>query len=68
MSKFSITYERTVRIRPYETLKIGLYEEFDNDSITQFDAFGLVKISVTNWVEEERDRLRAEGEDAEHGS
>lgn len=68
MSKFSITYERTVRIRPYETLKIGIYEEFDYAVTPQLDAFGQVRDTVDCWVEEERDRLRAEEENAEHGS
>jgi hypothetical protein len=68
MTKFTIEYRRTVRIAPYETLAVGLTEEFDQDIITQFSAFEVVRNTVDYWVEEERDRLKAKTEMEKNGS
>lgn len=68
MSKYTIEYRRTVRIAPYETLAVGLTEEFDKDRITQFEAFEATRNTVDYWVEEERDRLIKAGGKKPDGS
>ena len=63
MSKYTIEYRRTVRIAPYETLAVGLTEEFDTEDTTIFGGFEHVKVTVDYWVEEERDRLKKQAEE-----
>jgi len=57
VTKYTISYERKVQIRPYEMLGIGLTEEFDEPLITKDAAFYLVKKQVNQWIQEERARL-----------
>ena len=57
MTKYTITYERKVQVRPYEMLTIGLTEEFDAEEALWGDAFNLVKAKVNQWIEAERARL-----------
>ena len=57
--KFNIEYKRTVRIRPYETISIGILEEFDKGRTSPFDAFESVKNQVDYLIETECERLRA---------
>jgi len=57
--KFNIEYKRTVRIRPYETMSIGILEEFDKGKTSPFDAFEAVKNQVDYLIDQECERLRA---------
>ena len=59
MTKYSITYQRKVQVRPYEMLTIGLTEEFDSEETHWDDAFNLLRTQVSDWIDEERDRLGA---------
>jgi len=56
--KFSIEYRRTVQVVPYESLSIGILEEFSKEEISHRDAFDSVKNQVDFWIETECDRLR----------
>lgn len=57
MAKFSIEYKRVVRLAPYETLTIGIMEEFDTNSHTRQDGFDWCKLCINEWIDEERARL-----------
>ena len=57
MTKYTITYERKVQIRPYEMLTIGLAEEFDSERNRKPEAFDFVKTRVDMWIAAERARL-----------
>ena len=57
--KFNVEYKRTVRIRPYETMSIGILEEFDKGKTSPFDAFEAVKNQVDYLIDLECKRLRA---------
>lgn len=58
MLKFSVEYRRTVQVAPYESLSIGILEEFDKDEISHLDAFESVKNQVDYWIETKREQLR----------
>jgi len=58
MLKFNIEYKRTVRIAPYESLSIGILEEFDKEKTSSFDAFAAVRDQVDYLIDMECERLR----------
>jgi len=60
MAKFSIEYKRTVRVQKYETLTIGMINEFDTDDITMDAAGELVKNYVNAWIMHDLKILRDE--------
>ncbi|GAH70783.1 unnamed protein product [marine sediment metagenome] len=49
---YTIEYKRTVRPRPYETVTIGLLEEFDEAHHKQLMHYQSVKAQVDKWCEE----------------
>jgi len=55
--KFTIVYNRKVRVQAYETLEVGLIQEFDDSQWTWHGAFTKVKDFVDNRAEEESARL-----------
>jgi len=59
MTKYTITYQRKVQVKPYEMLTIGLTEEFDAVGETWNDAFYIVRDKVDRWITAERSRLGA---------
>jgi len=58
--KFTIVYNRKVRVQAYETLEIGLIQEFDDSQISWLEAFTKVKMFVNYKVKEERAGLLKE--------
>lgn len=50
--QFTIEYKRTVRVREYETLTIGLHEDFDKSEMSRENAFQMVKYEVEEWISE----------------
>jgi len=56
--KFSVEYRRTVQVAPYESLSIGILEEFDKKEISHLEAFESVKNQVDYWIETKRKQLR----------
>lgn len=60
MSKFTIEYRRTVRVRPYETLTIGVSEEFSTDEMPYIYAFNQVREMVRGWIKKDLERIREE--------
>ena len=54
--KYTIFYERKVRVAAYDMMTIGLTMEFD-ETTNPNDAFENVKSKVEKWISEERDRL-----------
>lgn len=59
MLKFSVEYRRTVQVAPYESLSIGIIEEFNKEETSHREAFDSVRNQVDYWVETECERLRA---------
>jgi len=59
MTKFTITYQRKVQVRPYEMLDISLAKEFDTKDAFESEAFVKVANQVDQWIKTERARLRA---------
>ena len=57
MVKFSIEYKRTVRLAPYETLTIGMRQEFDTADFHAQEAMNTVKNHVEFMLGKERARL-----------
>ena len=57
MTKFTITYERKVQVRPYEMLSIGLEREYDTKDAFESEAFVKVANQVDLWIKTERARL-----------
>lgn len=60
MAKFSVEYSRTVRVKAYEIVKIGLVEEFDDEFTSYDEAFCNVQAHVQIWIEQELERLGGE--------
>ena len=58
--KFSIEYKRTVRVQKYETLTIGIVNEFDDSSIGYNKAYMQTRDQVDYHIETELERLRKE--------
>lgn len=58
--KFSIVYERTVRVREYETFKLGIVKEFDMANTDETTAVNVCEFIVDTEVEEVLNRLREE--------
>ena len=57
MTKFTITYQRKVQVRPYEMLDIGLTQEFDTKGSFASEAFVKIANQVDEWIKTERERL-----------
>ena len=55
--KYTVFYERKVRVAAYDMLTVGLSQEFDDSVIPKDVAFEYVRDRVDGWVEEERNRL-----------
>lgn len=60
MAKFSVEYSRTVRVKAYNTVKIGLVMEFDTEDRFASDAFWFVRDKVEQWIEDSLRRLGAD--------
>lgn len=56
--KYTIIYERTVRVREYETLKMGIWRECDNTIIDEHTAFDTLAFLVDTELEDNLERLR----------
>lgn len=54
--KYTVFYERKLRVAAYDMLTIGLSMEFD-ETTSLGDAYQNVKGMVEKWIEEEQDRL-----------
>ena len=62
MAKFTIEYRRTIRTAPYETLAIGLMEEFSKEAVDKNRAFQQVSQQVQFWIDKELGAMeKAEG-------
>lgn len=59
MTKYTITYQRKVQVKPYEMLTIGLTEEFEGSSDLKIIDYTAVRNHVDNWIEQEKRRLGA---------
>ena len=59
MTKYTITYQRKVQVRPYEMLTVGLVHEFDHQLTGHDEGFTYVKETVDRWIETEKSRLGA---------
>ena len=57
---YTLEYRRTVRPRPYETVTIGLMEEFDTDIIGYDRNYEGVKAQVDKWCEEALEEFGAD--------
>jgi len=55
--RYTVFYERKVRVAAFDMLTIGLSEEFDDSVMPKDAAFDYVRKRVDGWVEEERNRL-----------
>ena len=55
--RYTVFYERKVRVAAFDMLTIGLSEEFDDSVMPKDAAFEYVRKRVDEWVEEERNRL-----------
>ena len=60
MTKYTIEYKRTVRVRQYETLTIGMTSEFQYEDMTPDGAKELVKKQVDVWIINDLDEMRKE--------
>ena len=49
---YTIEYKRTVRPRPYETVTIGLLEEFTGEELYLEGSYQGLKAQVDKWAEE----------------
>lgn len=54
---FTIEYKRTIRVRPYETVTIGLLEEFDALPTQQDSCYQSIKVQVDYWVDQAREEF-----------
>lgn len=63
MSEFTITFRRTVRVAPYETIVMGLSETFKVGEIERDEALRVIKGLVNTWIFQERDRIWEEEKD-----
>jgi len=61
MAKFSVEYARTVRVKAYETVKVGLVMEFEKEAHDPDLRFGEVRAYVEEWITDSLHRLKAEG-------
>ena len=50
MGKFTVSYTRTVKTLPYENLKIGLSEEYDDGEVPREYAFSQVRQKVNDEI------------------
>ena len=57
---YTIEYKRTVRTRPYETVTIGLREDFEGARLNYEKVYLGLKSQVDKWIEEAREEF---GED-----
>lgn len=57
VTKFTITYQRKVQVRPYEMLTIGLVREYETRTSFESEAFVKVANQVDEWIKTERARL-----------
>lgn len=60
MTKYTITYQRKVQVKPYEMLTIGLAHEFETSLTGHDEGFTYVKDLVNRWILQEQLRLGAE--------
>ena len=58
MTKYTVIYERTVRVREYETLKIGIHREFEAKNDRDQTGFDVCAFIVDTQIEENLERLR----------
>lgn len=58
--KFSIEYRRTVRVQKYETLTIGMINEFDTDDISFVNALTHTRAYINEWIMHDLEVLRKE--------
>ncbi len=58
MTKYTVLYERTVRVREYETLKQGLWIEFDSEDTPTSSGFDVATFLVDTKIQENLERLR----------
>lgn len=49
---YTIEYKRTIRLRPYETVTIGLLEEFEGLLHNYENDYAGLKAQVDKWCEE----------------
>ena len=50
MAKFTVSYSRTVPVRPFENVKIGLIEEYDSDDVPREWAFAKTRERVEEQI------------------
>ena len=51
MAKYTVSYSRTVQVKPYENLKIGLSEEYDTDEVPREWAFNKTREKVEEQIQ-----------------
>lgn len=57
--KYTVVYSRKVRVKAYESMEIGLFQEFDERTDPE-SAFESVKTRVEAWIDRESDRILSE--------
>lgn len=55
--KSSIVYERTIRVKPYETVKVGLMVEVAGEGIPDQRKYEAVKAQVDFWADQAREEF-----------
>lgn len=58
MQKFTVEYSRSVRVREYETLRVGMLMEFNAATDDPQDAHDWIKEQVNKWVAQDRYELQ----------
>ena len=48
--KYQVHYERTVQVRRYETLKIGLFREYDDQEVPFEVAFEITRHEIDDKI------------------
>jgi len=56
--KYTVVYTRKIRVKPYESMEIGLTAEFDSAITNVDEAFDFVKDKVNLWIADERRRIQ----------
>ena len=57
MSKYTITYGRTVQVGQCDGLHVELTHEFDAEVTDRAFAFAVIRDTVDNWINVERTQL-----------
>lgn len=58
--KYTVIIERLVRVKEYETLKIGLHREYDDNQVPSFAAYKEVWALVCEQIDVRLKELRAD--------